>query len=59
MLVKCVAKLFPLKPKANAIEAGVISALLISALLSTVLAVREPLASLCDSIVGEFLIDSR
>jgi hypothetical protein len=59
MLVRCVAKLFDLKPKANAIEAGIITALVVSAVLASVLAIREPLASIYDSFVGEFLVDSR
>jgi Flp pilus assembly pilin Flp len=59
MLVRCVAKLFALKPKANAIEAGIIAVLVVSALLSSVLAVREPLASFYDSVIGEFIVGSR
>jgi hypothetical protein len=59
MLVRCVAKLFDLKPKANAIEAGIITALILSALFASVLAVREPLASFYDSVVGDFLGDPR
>jgi Flp pilus assembly pilin Flp len=59
MLVRCVAKLFALKPKANAIEAGIIAVLVVSALLSSVLAVREPLASFYDSLIGEFIVGSR
>lgn len=59
MLVRCVAKLFALKPKANAIEAGIIAVLVVSALLSSVLAVREPLASFYDSFIGEFIVGSR
>jgi hypothetical protein len=56
MLVKCVAKLFALKPKANAIEAGIITALVVTALLSSLLAVREPLASFYDSVIGDFVV---
>jgi hypothetical protein len=59
MLVRCVAKLFALKPKANAIEAAIITALVISALLSSVLAVREPLASFYDFFISEFVAGSR
>ena len=59
MLARCVDKLFALKPKANAIEASIITTLIISALLASVLAVREPLASFYDSVIGEFLADSR
>jgi hypothetical protein len=59
MLIRCVAKLFDLKPKANAIEAGIITALVVSAVLASVLAVREPLASFYVSVIGEFLADSR
>ena len=59
MLVRCVAKLFALKPKANAIEAGIIAVLVVSALLSSLLAIREPLASFYDSVIGEFIVGSR
>ena len=59
MLIRCVAKLFALKPRANAIEAAIITMLVLSALLSSVLAVREPLASFYDFFIGEFVISSR
>jgi Flp pilus assembly pilin Flp len=59
MLSKCVAKLFALKPKANAIEAGIITALVVAALLSSVLAVRDPLASFYDAVVENFIVGSR
>ena len=59
MLSKCVAKLFALKPKANAIEAGMITALVVAAILSSVLAVRDPLASFYDAVVGNFVVGSR
>lgn len=59
MLLKCVAKLFALEPKANAIEAGIITALILTALLSTLLAVREPLALLYGTLVGDFVVGLR
>jgi Flp pilus assembly pilin Flp len=59
MLLRCVAKLFALKPKANAIEAGIITALVVAALLSSVLAVRDPLASFYDAVVGNFVVGTR
>jgi Flp pilus assembly pilin Flp len=54
-----VAKLFALEPKANAIEAGIITVLVVVALLSSVLAVRDPLASFYDAVVGNFVVGSR
>ena len=59
MFSRCVAKLFALKPKANAIEAGIITALVVAALLSSVLAVRDPLASFYDAVVENFIVGSR
>jgi hypothetical protein len=59
MLLRCVAKLFALEPKANAIEAGIITVLVVAAFLSSVLAVRDPLASLYDAVVGNFVVGSR
>jgi Flp pilus assembly pilin Flp len=59
MLLRCVAKLFAFKPKANAIEAGVITALVVAALLSSMVAVRDPLASFYDAVVGNFVVGSR
>lgn len=59
MLSRCVAKLFALKPKANAIEAGIITALVVAALLSSVLAVRVPLASFYDAVVGNLVVSAR
>ena len=52
MLVKCVAKLFALQPKANAIEAGIITALILTAIVATLLAVQEPLAVFYDTLTG-------
>ena len=59
MLSKCVTKFFALEPKVNAIEAGVITALVLTALLVTVLAVREPLAALYSSFMGEFIVGTQ
>jgi Flp pilus assembly pilin Flp len=59
MMLRCVVKLFAFKPKANAIEAGIITALVVAALLSSVLAVRDPLASFYDALVGNFVVGSR
>lgn len=59
MFVKCVAKIFALEPKANAVEAGIITALLLTALLVTVFAVREPLAAMYTSLMGDLLIGAR
>jgi hypothetical protein len=59
MLLRCVAKLFALQPKANAIEAGIIIALVVAALLSSVLAVRDPLASYYDAVVRNFVVGTR
>jgi len=52
MLVKCVAKLFALQPKANAIEAGIITALFLTAIVATLLAVQEPLAVFYDTLTS-------
>ncbi|MBL8668861.1 MAG: hypothetical protein JNM48_15500 [Rhodospirillales bacterium] len=59
MFVKYVAKIFALEPKANAVEAGIITALLLTALVVTVFAVREPLAAMYTSLMGELLVGSR
>jgi hypothetical protein len=59
MLLKCMAKLFAFQPKANAIEAGVIVALILTALLSILLAVSDPLAAFYDSVVGESVVGIR
>ncbi|MBK8209785.1 MAG: hypothetical protein IPK78_07200 [Rhodospirillales bacterium] len=59
MLPKCVAKIFALEPKANAIESGIITALILTALLVAVLAVREPLAAIYSSFMGDVLIGTR
>jgi hypothetical protein len=59
MILKCVAKIFALEPKANSIEAGIIAALLLTALLVTLLAVREPLAVMYLSMMGDFVVGSR
>jgi hypothetical protein len=56
MLSKCVAKIFALEPKANAVEAGVITALLLTALLVTIVAVGEPLATLYSSVVSDVIV---
>lgn len=59
MLVKCVAKLFALQPKANAIEAGIITALVLTAIVATLLAVQEPLAAYFESLVGGDVVSAR
>ncbi len=51
MFSRCVAKLFALEPKANAIETGIITALIATALVVSAIAVREPLASLYSSVI--------
>lgn len=59
MFVKCVAKIFALEPKANAVEAGIITALLLTALFVAIFAVREPLAAMYTSLIGDFLVGAR
>lgn len=59
MFSRCVAKLFALEPKANAIEAGIIAALIATALVVSVIAVREPLTSLYSSVVGTSVVSVR
>jgi Flp pilus assembly pilin Flp len=59
MLMKCVAKIFALEPKANAIEVGIIAALVMTAVLVTLLAVREPLAAMYSTVVGDFVVGAR
>jgi hypothetical protein len=59
MLSKCVAKIFALEPKANGIEAGIITALILTALLVAMLAVREPLAAIYSSFMGDILVGTR
>lgn len=59
MLPKCIAKIFALEPKANAIEAGIITALILTALLVTTLAVREPLAAIYSSFMGDIVVGTR
>jgi hypothetical protein len=59
MFSRCVAKLFALEPKANAIETGIITALIATALLVSAIAVREPLASFYTSVVGELVVGAR
>lgn len=59
MFVKYVAKIFALEPKVNAVEASIITALVLTALLVTILAVREPLAAIYSSFVGDIVIGSR
>jgi hypothetical protein len=52
MFARYVGKLFALKPQANAIEAGIITALVLTALLSSILAARDPLTSFYDRMVA-------
>ncbi|MBK8176454.1 MAG: hypothetical protein IPK66_14640 [Rhodospirillales bacterium] len=59
MRLKCVAKLFALEPKANAIEARIIATLVIVAVFSTALAIRDPLISFYEQFVGDFVVGSR
>lgn len=59
MLSKCVAKIFALEPKANAIEAGIITALVLTSVVVTLLAVREPLVAMYASLMGEVIVSTR
>ena len=59
MFSRCVAKLFCLEPKANAIETGIITALIATALVVSAIAVREPLASFYTSVVSDFVVGVR
>jgi Flp pilus assembly pilin Flp len=59
MLLKYVAKLFALEPKANAIEAGIIVALVFTALVATLFAVRDPLAGIYSSFLGDLVVGVR
>jgi len=59
MFVKCVAKIFALEPKVSAVEAGIITALVLTALLVTIFAVREPLAAIYSSFMGDLVIGLR
>jgi Flp pilus assembly pilin Flp len=59
MLTRCVAKLFALEPKANAIETGIITALIAVALVVSAIAVREPLASFYTSVVDDLVVSVR
>jgi len=59
MLLRCVAKLLALEPKANAIEAGIITALVLTAIFATLFAIREPLAAFYTSVVGDVVVGAR
>lgn len=59
MFSRCVAKLFALEPKANAIETGIITALIATALLVSAIAIREPLVSLYSSVVDNPVVSVR
>lgn len=59
MFVKCVAKIFALEPKVSAVEAGIITALVLTALLVTIFAVREPLSAIYSSFMGDLVIGLR
>ena len=59
MLLRWVAKLFALEPKANAIESGIIAALMVTALLASVLAVSDSLAAFYTSVLGDVVIGTR
>ena len=59
MLLRWVAKLFALEPKANAIELGIIAALVCTALLASVLAVSDLLAAFYTTVLGEVVVGTR
>jgi Flp pilus assembly pilin Flp len=59
MLLRWVAKLFALEPKANAIESGIIAALMFTALLASVLAVSDSLAAFYTNVLGDVVIGTR
>ncbi len=53
MLLRYMDKLFALQPRANAVEYGVIAAVIGTAVLAILLAFADPIAAACLSFVGD------
>jgi Flp pilus assembly pilin Flp len=51
MIIRCMDKLFSLQPRANAVEYGVIAAVIGVALIATGFALAEPIASAVGTII--------
>ncbi len=52
MLSRCIAKLFALEPAATSVETGVITAILLTALVCLLLATGDSLATLYRTMLG-------
>lgn len=56
MFLKCVARIFSLEPKANTIETSIIAVLILSALLSSMLAMSDTIAAFYSSVVSDHIV---